>query len=442
MNYTGQIVLVIISILFTSYQKVVGQEPFFTIDFFIFTLIAWLVGWQYDTAKYYGKKARANETSYKQMIDSLPESVFIHRYNKIVYLNKAAVSMLGAASKDEIIGRDFFDYIEQEYKAPLLERINQVNKEKRPLNNIEHKFKRSDGSTFFFELSLLNIVFGEKEAVLSIGKDITERKEKTEEMLQKSEKLALLGQMAAGIAHEIRNPLTSIKGFIQLLKSNHPKEEYYTIMLSELDRINAIVSEFLVLAKPNAVVFAEQDVKVLIKDVVTLINTQSILKNVQIFSEFERDLPNVFCAEGQLKQVFLNIFKNAIEAMPMGGNIDIKVELKGDYEISIQIIDQGIGISKERISTLGEPFYTTKEKGTGLGLMTCYRIIESHNGTLSFQSKENEGTTVEIILPAVSNKESYKKTIRGNSSSSGDKLYHAHSNTKAEAIAPGRNSKR
>ncbi|MDQ0857741.1 PAS domain-containing protein [Bacillus sp. V2I10] len=101
MKYTGQIGLVIISILFTSYQKVVGEEPFFTVDFFIFTLIAWLVGWQYDTAKYYGKKARDNETSYKQMIDSLPESVFIHRHNKIVYLNKAAVSMLGAASKDE-----------------------------------------------------------------------------------------------------------------------------------------------------------------------------------------------------------------------------------------------------------------------------------------------------------------------------------------------------
>jgi PAS domain S-box-containing protein len=411
MKYTGQIGLVIISILFTSYQKVVGQEPFFTIDFFIFTLIAWLVGWQYDTAKYYGKKERANETSYKQMIDSLPESVFIHRDNKIVYLNKAAVSMLGAASKDEIIGRYLFDFIVQEYKAPLLERINQVKKEKQPLNNIEHKFKRSDGSTFFFELSLLNIIFGEKEAVLSIGKDITERKEKTEQMLQKSEKLALLGQMAAGIAHEIRNPLTSIKGFIQLLKSNHPDEEYYTIMLSELDRINAIVSEFLVLAKPNAVVFEERDVKVLIKDVVTLINSQSILNNVQIFSEFDRDLPKIFCAEGQLKQVFLNIFKNAIEAMPVGGNIDVKVELKGDFEISIQIIDQGIGISRERISTLGEPFYTTKEKGTGLGLMTCYRIIESHKGTLSFFSKENEGTTVEIILPAVINKESHSREM-------------------------------
>ncbi|MCM3596166.1 ATP-binding protein [Metabacillus idriensis] len=408
MNYTGQIGLVMISILFTGYQKVFGQDPFFTLDFLIFTVIAWLVGWQYDTARYYGKKARANEISYKQMIDSLPESIFIHRDNKIVYLNKAAVKLLGATSKDEIIGRDLFDFIVLEYKNVLLDRINQVKKEKQPIHNIEHKISRFDGTTFFFEISLLNIIFGEKEALLSIGKDITERKEKTELMLQKSEKLALLGQMAAGIAHEIRNPLTAIKGFIQLKKADHPEDEYYTIMLNELDRINAIVSEFLVLAKPNAVVFREQNVKGLLKDVVTLINTQSILNNVQIFLEFERELPKVLCAEGQLKQVFLNVFKNAIEAMPMGGNIDVKVQLKGDDEISIQIIDQGIGISKERISTLGEPFYTTKEKGTGLGLMTCFRIIESHNGILSFHSKENEGTTVEIILPAVMNKKLIK----------------------------------
>ena len=123
--------------------------------------------------------------------------------------------------------------------------------------------------------------------MLSIGNDITERKEQTEQLLQKSEKLALLGQMAAGIAHEIRNPLTSIKGFIQLFKVEKHQDEYYDIVLSELDRINNIVGEFLVLAKPTVAVFAEKDVKELIKDVVTLINTQSILSNVQIFVEFE-----------------------------------------------------------------------------------------------------------------------------------------------------------
>ncbi|HSO57235.1 MAG TPA: ATP-binding protein [Paenisporosarcina sp.] len=401
MNKSGQIILVLISVLFTTYQKIMNHDHFFTIDFFIFTLIAWFVGRKYDKARYYEKKARASKESYKHLIDSLPESVIIHHNNMIVYVNKATVSMIGAARKEEIIGKSILDFIDPEYEERIQERIQQVKKEKRPLNNIEHRIKRSDGSMFFFEVSSMNIIFGEKEAVLSIGKDITVRKVQTERLLQKSEKLALLGQMAAGIAHEIRNPLTSIKGFIQLLKTNNLKEEYFDMIFSELERINSFVGEFLVLAKPSADIFVEQDVKVLIKDVVTLINTQSILNNVQIFVEFESDLPMVCCEKNQLKQVFLNLLKNSIEAMPKGGSIDIKVKEKEESKISIQIIDQGIGIPKERIPTLGEPFYTTKEKGIGLGLMICYKIIENHNGKLTIESKLNEGTTIEIILPTI-----------------------------------------
>lgn len=401
MNKSGQIILVIISILFTGYQMLVDDRPFYTIDFFIFTFIAWLVGWQYDKSRYYEKKARASESSYKQLIDSLPEPVYVTSDHKILYANKAAVELAGVASMEELLGKSIFDFIAPEYEERMMERYKQIKKAKCPVNTIEYKAKRMDGTTFFFEVTSMYIIFGGKEAVLSIGKDITERKEETERLLQKSEKLALLGQMAAGIAHEIRNPLTSIKGFVQLFKSGPPKEEYIDIVLSELERINSIVGEFLVLAKPTAVVFAEKDVRALIRDVVTLINTQSILNNVQIFTEFDSDLPMVSCEENQLKQVFLNLLKNAIEAMPRGGNIDIKVRSKEEDKIIIQISDQGIGIPKERISTLGEPFYTTKEKGTGLGLMTCYKIIESHYGELRIHSKENEGTTIEVILPTI-----------------------------------------
>lgn len=401
MNKSGQMILVLISILFTTYQKIFNHDNFFTMDFFIFTFIAWFVGRQYDKARYYEKQARSSEDSYKQLIDSLPESVFIHQDYRVIYVNKASVSMMGAISKEDIIGKSILDFIDPEYEERIHERIKQVKKEKRPLNSIEHRMKRFDGSTFFFECSSLYIVFGEKEAILSIGKDITIRKTQSERLLQKSEKLAMLGQLAAGIAHEIRNPLTSIIGFIHLLKSNNLKEEYFDIVFSELERINSIVGEFLVLAKPSVVTFVEQDVKELIKDVVTLINTQSILNNVQIFVEFESDLPMVSCEKNQIKQVFLNLLKNSIEAMPKGGIIDLKVKEKEEGKISILIIDQGIGIPKERMSTLGEPFYTTKEKGTGLGLMTCYKIIEGHNGKLTIQSKLDEGTTIEIILPTI-----------------------------------------
>ncbi|WP_045518324.1 ATP-binding protein [Neobacillus niacini] len=401
MKNLGQVTLVLISVLFSSFQAIMDHDHFFTVDFLIFTTIAWLVGWQYDRARFLGKKARDSEESYRKLIDSLPNAVIIHQDNQVIYVNKEAVSMVGAKRKEEVIGTSIFNHIFPEYKERLLERLKQVKKEKLPLTNIEYKFIKLDGSVFVFEGSSMFITFGGKEAILSIGKDITERKEQTEQLLQKSEKLALLGQMAAGIAHEIRNPLTSIKGFIQLFKTEKHQVEYYDIVLSELDRINDIVGEFLVLAKPTAAVFAEKDVKELIKDVVTLINTQSILNNVQIFVEFEFDLPKISCEENQLKQVFLNLLKNAIEAMPNGGTIDVRVNVREEGKISIQIIDQGVGIPKERIPTLGEPFYTTKEKGTGLGLMTCYKIIESHNGQLTIDSEVNEGTTIEIILPTI-----------------------------------------
>ncbi|MEH7547223.1 MULTISPECIES: ATP-binding protein [Bacillaceae] len=402
MKRKGQLILVSISIVFTIFQKLTDQHDLLTLDFFIFTIIAWFVGWQYDKARYFEKKARASEESYKKLIDSLPQPVYITQNHRFLYANHAAVNMAGFARREDMIGKYLFDFILPEYKDRLMERFKQINKEKSPVNTIEYKAKRLDGSTFFFEVTSLFISYGGEKAILSMGKDITDRKEQTESLLQKSEKLALLGQMAAGIAHEIRNPLTSIKGFIQLFKSHHLKDEYFDIVLSELDRINAIVSEFLVLAKPTAAVYKESDITELLNDVVTLIGTQSILNNVEIAVEYEKDLPMVSCEENQLKQVFLNLFKNAIEAMPNGGNIGVNVRKKGAGQIAIQIIDEGIGIPKERISTLGEPFYTTKEKGTGLGLMTCYKIIESHHGILDIQSKVNKGTTIEIILPSIS----------------------------------------
>ncbi|UHA60686.1 ATP-binding protein [Metabacillus litoralis] len=401
MNKIGQISLVTISILYTGIEKILYNEAFFSLDFFVFTIIAWICGRQYDVARYYTKKARASEESYKQLIDSFPESIIIHQDFKVIYINNAAALMVGANNKNDVIGKSLFDFITPGYQDRVYERMKLINKEKQPLCNIEYEVQRLDGARFFFDGTSMSITFGERDAVLTIGKDITEKKEQTERLLLKSEKLALLGQMAAGIAHEIRNPLTSIKGFIQLFKSNQLEETYYNIVLSELDRINSIVGEFLVLAKPSASIFVEKDIKELIKDVITLMSTQSIINNIQISSEFDPDLPKICCEEAQLKQVFLNLFKNAIEAMPNGGQIELKVKLIEAGTISVHLIDQGIGISPERLPTLGEPFYTTKEKGTGLGLMTCYKIIESHKGKMTIQSEVNKGTTIQLTLPTM-----------------------------------------
>ncbi|MBD7965083.1 PAS domain S-box protein [Fictibacillus norfolkensis] len=241
------------------------------------------------------------------------------------------------------------------------------------------------------------------DSFVVVARDLTERK-KTEEMLRKSDKLSVLGQLAAGVAHEIRNPLTSIRGFLQLLQSRASEnEDYYEIMLSEIDRINSIVGEFMLLAKPQAMNFTQTDLRQLLRHVISILDTQAILTNVQIYFESEPDLPEIWCVDNQIKQVFVNMLKNAIEAMPTGGSVIINLKREGGYVIA-SFIDHGCGISEERLPTLGEPFYTTKEKGTGLGLMICYKIVENHHGKILINSKIDEGTTFSILLPIDKNK--------------------------------------
>ncbi len=306
--------------------------------------------------------------------------------------------MIAAHNKNELIGRSIYDFLIFDSNNNIKE-IRKGLQKNVATSSIVVRLKRLDGKIIFFEVTSELSQYEGKEIILSIGKDVTDDKKQTDSLLLKSEKLALVGQMAAGIAHEIRNPLTSIKGFIQLFRSNTYQKEYYDIVLSELERINHILGEFLVLAKPSITVFEENELEPLIKDVVTLVNTQSIMNSAQIIVEISPELPTILCEKNQLKQVLINLLKNAIEAMPNGGLIKINAQMKSPNQISIFVNDHGVGIPKERIPTLGEPFYTTKEKGTGLGLMTCFKIIESHHGELIIESEEGIGTTIEILLP-------------------------------------------
>lgn len=236
-------------------------------------------------------------------------------------------------------------------------------------------------------------------ALIEQSQSLMQRK-KTEEIVRKSEMLSMIGQMAAGVAHEIRNPLTSIKGFLQFIQSNESRStEYFSIMLAELGRIEFIISEFLVLAQPQLVKKERKNLIHLLQNIIVLVETHAILNNVQVFLHFDPELPLIMCEESQLKQAFINIMKNAIEAMPDGGELLITAMSDGGERVTVQFIDDGVGVPEEIMPRLGEPFYTTKEKGTGLGLMVSYKIVENHRGHINVRSKPHKGTTVEIQLP-------------------------------------------
>jgi two-component system, sporulation sensor kinase A len=239
---------------------------------------------------------------------------------------------------------------------------------------------------------------GKRKGLVAIGRDITALKA-AEAMLLKKEKLSVVGELAAGIAHEIRNPLTSIKGFIQLMKDmEKPPKKHYEILLSEIDRINQIVSELLVFAKPQSKVYKIFQLNEVLDYVINLTSHEAALSNTTF--EIKKNVnPRIFGDKHQLIQVFINILKNALDAMPKGGKIQVETFLSSNTKVTVRITDTGVGIPKERLKKIGEPFFTLKEKGMGLGLTMSNKIIYEHKGSLHIDSEVGKGTTVEVTMP-------------------------------------------
>jgi PAS domain S-box-containing protein len=272
--------------------------------------------------------------------------------------------------------------------------------EQKTSHSMEIRFQHQEGHLIPFD-SLCKPVEGKGgriEHIVIISRDISERK-KAEVFLLQSEKLSIVGELAAGVAHEIRNPLTTVKGFLQLYQLENPAMKYGDLLQDELERIEIITSEFLSMAKPQAAAYTLVNVKDVIEQTLEFLTPQSLLNNIEFKREYQGAYFPVTCVKNQLKQVFLNILKNAIESMPSGGEIHICLQTEANGECLISIQDQGCGIPEEHLHRLGQPFYSLKEKGTGLGLMISHKIIKQYHGRIAYQSKVDEGTRTEIRLP-------------------------------------------
>ncbi|MFD1178508.1 ATP-binding protein [Paenibacillus puldeungensis] len=256
---------------------------------------------------------------------------------------------------------------------------------------------------------LITVTYGDQmdgDFLLSV-KDVTDFK-RVEQAAYQNDKMAMLGKISAAIAHEIRNPLTAIRGFIQLLRPHLVhlgKDEYARIILAEIDRANDIIHEFLNSSKPSAPQKSKVSVASLLKEVVLLTESEALLKNCQMVLEVPED-GYVSIDVKQIKQVLLNIIKNAMDAISEvegdhKGVINIKAEVDAKH-INISIQDNGNGMDKGQLGRLFDPFFTTKEKGTGLGLSVSYRIIKNHRGNISVDSLKGAGTIFVITLPIVS----------------------------------------
>ncbi|WP_409253264.1 ATP-binding protein [Bacillus sp. SCS-153A] len=170
-------------------------------------------------------------------------------------------------------------------------------------------------------------------------------------------------------------------------------------MTNEIERITSLLDDLLVIGKPRGLNFESHDIHEIIEYVAKVMENDVQNQNIQIFRAVEPGLPRIDCDAKHLKQVLINLIKNAMEAMPAGGEVIIKAEMGEPDMILLYVKDQGDGISKDDFEQLGTPFHTTKTDGNGLGLMVSFKIIEEHNGTIRYESKEGEGTTVSITLP-------------------------------------------
>lgn len=246
---------------------------------------------------------------------------------------------------------------------------------------------------------------GKITGVVAVIRDITEIKNLNEEMAR-HKRLVALGKLSAGIAHEIRNPLSSIRGLAQFIfnsfsKTDERKEDLNTI-IQEVDRLNKLVVQvldFAKLKKPNLIRFSLND---LIRKITELFKIEIKDKQIKFNLELSPDISQIQADEDQVRQILMNVIINSIQAIPKKGEIKIKTEkapLKGEPAIKLIIEDSGIGITEKDFNQIFDPFFSTKEKGSGLGLSIVYKLVEAHQGEIKVESKEGEGTKFIILLP-------------------------------------------
>lgn len=353
------------------------------------------------------KEAHELTERLNRITDNLQEIVFeTNEKGEIIFLNQAWTQMTGY-DIDECLGTMYNQYFDQEER--VVQHLLSVIKEHKDAGRVELQLLHKEGKKVWGDVHY-KLYFDEHHQFTGgIGTvaDITKQKqaklelERSNQQLQmQAQKLAVAGQIAAGIAHEVRNPLTSVNGFLQLMKTQYPERtDYFDIIFSEIKRIDFVLSELLVLAKPQAVHFQEVQLHELLEQVVTLLKTNAVLSNIDLKQPFKKqDAGAILADANQMKQLFINLIKNAIEAMPEGGSIYISTEkVLNEWKITIQ--DEGKGMSEEDIQKIYDPFFSTKKEGTGLGLTICATILKDHHGRMDVSSELGKGAAFQIYLP-------------------------------------------
>jgi len=274
----------------------------------------------------------------------------------------------------------------------------------RKMREVEISDRRGGRIPVGLTISVISDRSSQLRTAIALLVDLSERKE-LEMRLRRADRLTALGRMAAGVAHEIRNPLGSIRGLTQLINEELDGRDelrtYAEAILREVDRLNHIVEGVLELSAGVSSNRSRGDVRNILDDTLSLLKYNIDAENIEVEAAYPDAPQMVYADADQLRRAFLNIAINAVQSMPEGGKLRVGVGRgRGGKEIVIEFSDTGVGMREDDMEKVFEPFYSTKEKGIGLGLPISHRIISDHGGSIDIRSRVGQGTTVRIRLPA------------------------------------------
>lgn len=338
--------------------------------------------------------------------DSADAIIGLDAGDRIISWNIGAEQLFGY-KESEVIGRHFQLLVPSDLiEAGELQRIGEETRRKGFLKNYETERITKDGRRIKVNLtrSVLKDKMGKFRGTSAIIRDVTEQKALEQQVIH-AEKLAAIGQLTAGLAHEMGTPLNIISGRAEYLLSDmspdDPRRESLNVIIGQTERMAQLINNLLEFSRPQKVHFVKLEVPDVVEGVLSLLEAQLVKGKIQVDFQKADDLPKIEADYNQLQQVFLNIILNAIQAMPNGGRLELKLERESEESIKAVISDTGVGIPSENVPKIFEPFFTTKDsgQGTGLGLAIVAKILRDHGGAIEVWSEQGKGATFTIKLP-------------------------------------------
>ncbi|MDT3427095.1 PAS domain S-box-containing protein [Paenibacillus forsythiae] len=337
------------------------------------------------------RELRHSEEQLSAIFSVIPSPMLVVslQTHQIIEYNEPLLSMLGM-SGEELLNRY---WPERHDENSLLKRIWEVSLQSLYKGNMEVSFENASGQHKVCLCQTVPVDINQTPGILTVFSDLTEHKEYEKEMVR-LDQLHLIGEMAAGIGHEVRNPLTTVRGFLQLMsKKESGKQSYLEIMIEELDRANSIISEFLGLAKNQRIDMKYDQLNELIAKILPLIQADATVAGKTVDAELG-PIPPMYMDERMIRQLILNMVRNGLEAMPPEGRLIIRTYTEEDAVI-LSVEDNGKGIPSDQIEHIWKPFYTTKESGSGLGLAVCFNVANKHGAKIDVVTGPT-GTTFSV----------------------------------------------